>query len=259
MKNTPNYYIIIPARYASSRLPGKPLLQLANKPLIQHVYERVQACGATAVFVATDHPDIQACAESFGAEVVMTSATHRNGSERLAEAVERIGLSDDDIVVNVQGDEPLIPIDVVQKAAAAMNLNPQACVATFACAIHDAAELWDPNIVKVILDAKQHALYFSRAPIPWDREEFLISKQPHRITDDLFLRHLGLYAYRVSTLKKLQRFEMPEIEKHEQLEQLRLLYHGEKIIVECLSEPLPSGVDTFEDLARVEQLLMAQG
>lgn len=254
-----DFHIIIPARYASTRLPAKLLLNVAGKPLIQRVYERALLCGAKSVTVATDDSRIKEAALLFGAEVCMTSLDHQCGTERLAEAAMKLSLSDEDIVVNIQGDEPLILVNAVQQAAKALFQNPDAAMATLCTPIKHYGEIFNTNVVKVTIDKKGYALYFSRAPIPWHREFF---KQENNIENDCvnlqsilkthhYFRHIGLYAYRVGLLKKYQQWGMSPPEAIEKLEQLRILWNGEKIYVSLVEEVSPAGVDTEEDLERV--------
>ncbi|EIC84798.1 3-deoxy-manno-octulosonate cytidylyltransferase [Serratia sp. M24T3] len=242
-----SFVAIIPARYASSRLPGKPLADINGKPMIVHVMERARESGAKRVIVATDHPDVKIAVELAGGEVCMTRPDHQSGTERLAEVIELCGFADDEIIVNVQGDEPLIPPVIVRQVAD--NLARCAAgMATLAVPITDAEEAFNPNAVKVVMDAQGFALYFSRAAIPWDRERFAVSKE---IIGDAFLRHIGIYAYRAGFIRRYVAWEPSQLEKIELLEQLRVLWYGEKIHV-AVAKAIPSvGVDTPEDLQRV--------
>ncbi len=239
-------HVIIPARYASTRLPGKPLLDIAGKPMIQHVYERARESGAQSVTVATDDVRIRAACEKFGAKVVMTSEAHRSGTERLAEAIQKLALGPDEIVVNVQGDEPLMPPAVIRRTAETLAAHADAVVATVCCPIHDAAEFRNPNVVKVVSDVRGYALYFSRAPIPYPRDGGR-SPAAHR--------HIGLYAYRAGYVAQYVRIAPSPHEQAEQLEQLRVLWHGGRIAVWVTNEAPPAGVDSPEDLERVRQYL----
>ncbi len=248
---TKEFHIIIPARFASTRLPGKPLLEIKGKTLIQRVYERALQCQATSVSIATDDERIAVCAESFGAKVCMTNREHPTGTDRLAEASELLGLSDNDIVVNFQGDEPLLPASAVHLAVKAMFNNTNASMATLCTPILNYETVLNPNVVKVVLDHKGFALYFSRAPIPFDRARLEGSSTISASANQYYFHHLGLYAYRVSTLKKYYAWEPSLLETTERLEQLRFLYHGEKIHVSCIEDPLPPGVDTEADLKRI--------
>lgn len=248
------FHILIPARYASSRLPGKPLLDIGGKPMLQHVYERASASGAASVVIATDDPRIEEAARAFGAAVCMTSAEHRSGSERLAEAVMLLGYGTDEIVVNLQGDEPLMPPALLRQVADNLERHPAAAVATLCTRIHTAAELFDPHVVKVVCDREGYALYFSRAVIPWDRDAFAVTTEELPPQAEHF-RHLGLYAYRAGFLQRYVRLSPCHPEQMESLEQLRVLWHGERIhVAEALELP-GAGVDTPADLARMRALL----
>jgi 3-deoxy-manno-octulosonate cytidylyltransferase (CMP-KDO synthetase) len=247
---------VIPARYGSTRLPGKPLLDLGGRPMIQLVHERVLASGAAEVVIATDDERIRAAALGFGAEVQMTSAAHASGTDRLAEVALRRGWQEQDVVVNVQGDEPLLPPALVRQCAALLAADAGADIATLATPIESLEEFLDPAVVKLVRRADGRALYFSRAPIPWHRDGAvggLASQGEFRGA----LRHLGLYAYRVGALKRLAVTKPSSLEQAEKLEQLRALQLGMGIIVgEALERPGP-GVDTAHDLARVRALLGA--
>ncbi|WON78212.1 3-deoxy-manno-octulosonate cytidylyltransferase [Serratia sp. UGAL515B_01] len=244
-----SFIAIIPARYASTRLPGKPLADIHGKPMVVHVMERARESGASRVIVATDHPDVAKAVEAAGGEVCMTSSEHHSGTERLAEVIEKCGFSDDEIIVNVQGDEPLIPHVIVRQVAenlAASNVG----MATLAVPIDTAEEAFNPNAVKVVMDAQGYALYFSRATIPWDRERFAQSKE--NIGNSL-LRHIGIYAYRAGFIRRYVSWQPSQLEQIELLEQLRVLWYGEKIHV-AVAHAIPSvGVDTPEDLQRVRE------
>jgi 3-deoxy-manno-octulosonate cytidylyltransferase (CMP-KDO synthetase) len=243
-------HVIIPARYASTRLPGKPLALIAGKPMIQHVYERAVESGADAVVIATDDERIRAAAEAFGARVCMTSSTHRSGTERLAEAIAQLELPDDEIVVNLQGDEPLMPPALIRQVADTLAAHPDAAVATACTVISTEVVFRDPNVVKVVCDGHGYALYFSRAPIPWPRESGARAVAAH-----MALRHIGLYAYRAGFVARYLTWPPSPLEEIEQLEQLRVLWHGERIVVcEAVAAP-PLSVDTAEDLARARRLL----
>ncbi len=242
-------HIIIPARYASTRLPGKPLVDIAGKPLVQHVYERARRCGAQSVIIATDDDRIRQKAEGFGAQVCMTSVQHRSGTERVAEAIKKSGIGDDEIVVNLQGDEPLMPPSLIKQVAQALAATPDAVVATACHGIHDHAEFINPNVVKVVVDEKGHALYFSRAPIPWPRDAMARNEKPFQQAR----RHIGIYAYRAGFVHRYVTWSSCPLEEVEQLEQLRVLWHGERIVVhETVESPGP-GVDTPEDLERIQK------
>lgn len=245
-----NFHVLIPARYQSTRLPGKPLLQIAGKPMLQHVHEKALASGARSVVIATDDERIAAAARKFSATVCMTSPGHDSGSERLAEAVELLGLEENEIIVNLQGDEPLMPPELLRQVAQGLARHADIDMATLCTRILDAGELFDPNAVKVVMDARGRALYFSRAPIPWDRDAFAVSREqlPEHVPH---YRHLGLYAYRVAYLKQYAALSPCALEQRESLEQLRVLWHGAAIHVAEAAVVPPAGVDTEKDLARV--------
>ncbi|MFP1914652.1 3-deoxy-manno-octulosonate cytidylyltransferase [Lonsdalea quercina] len=248
------FTVIIPARFASSRLPGKPLADINGKPMVIHVMERAQESGAERVIVATDHPDVEQVVRQAGGEVCLTRPEHNSGTERLAEVIERYRLPDDEIIVNIQGDEPMIPPVIVRQVAENLA-GSRAGMATLAVPIVGSEDVFNPNAVKVVRDAEGYALYFSRAPIPWDRERFAQSKDN---VGDHFLRHIGIYAYRAGFVRRYVSWAPSELEKIELLEQLRVLWYGEKIHVD-VAKAIPSvGVDTPEDLERV-RLAMAGG
>ncbi|MFP1877476.1 3-deoxy-manno-octulosonate cytidylyltransferase [Lonsdalea quercina] len=248
------FTVIIPARFASSRLPGKPLADINGKPMVIHVMERAQESGAERVIVATDHPDVEQVVRQAGGEVCLTRPDHNSGTERLAEVIERYRLPDDEIIVNIQGDEPMIPPVIVRQVAENLA-GSRAGMATLAVPIVGSEDVFNPNAVKVVRDAEGYALYFSRAPIPWDRERFAQSKDN---AGDHFLRHIGIYAYRAGFVRRYVSWAPSELEKIELLEQLRVLWYGEKIHVD-VAKAIPSvGVDTPEDLERV-RLAMAGG
>ncbi len=247
------FRVAIPARYASTRLPGKPLRLLAGKPLLEHVYRRALASGALEVVIATDDHRIRETAEGFGAPVCMTSSEHPSGTDRLAEVAMRCGWPDEDIVVNLQGDEPQMPPVLIWRVAAELEDHPAAGIATVCTRIRQPAEVFDPNVVKVVRNSEGTALYFSRAPIPWHREAFQgggegLAELP---VDTAWFRHIGLYAYRVAVLRGFPRLAPALIEQAESLEQLRALWHGIRIHVAEATEAPPPGVDTEADLARV--------
>ncbi len=245
------FTVVIPARYGSSRLPGKPLAGIAGRPMIAWVYERAAASGAEEVIVATDDARIAAACETFGARVELTRADHASGTDRIAELAERLGWTDDRIVVNVQGDEPRLPPELVRQVAELLEARPDAGVATLVTSIESEAELRDPNVVKVVTDRAGNALYFSRAPIPWPRD----GGTGH---EGLLRRHVGLYAYRTAALKAITAEPPCALELAERLEQLRVLWLGERIVVaDALTNP-PRGVDTAEDLAAARAALEAR-
>ena len=241
---TADFHIVIPARHASSRLPGKPLRLLAGRPLIEHVYRRAESAGAGSVTVATDDERISRCVREFGGNAVLTAADHASGSDRVAEAAGILGLRPQEVIVNLQGDAPLIePAQIRAVAARAMDSD----LATLASPLRDSAQAADPNVVKVVVDAAGRALYFSRAAIP--------ARHPLTGARPRYLRHTGLYACRYSVLKRLTAEPQCELERIEGLEQLRALWLGMEISVECVKAPPGPEVDTPEDLRRVEGLL----
>lgn len=250
-----SFYIVIPARYASTRLPAKPLKEIAGKPMIQHVYERARESAAAQVIIATDDARIEAVAKAFGARVCMTSAAHNSGTDRLQEVAAQLGLKPDDIVVNVQGDEPLIPPAVINQVAANLAENNYASVATLSEPIHSLDDFRNPNIVKVVADQTGKALYFSRAPIPWPRDHF--AKSDVNSLPDNFpaQRHIGIYAYRVALLDRFITWPQAQLEQIESLEQLRVLANGEAIHIAEACAAVPGGVDTEADLLRVKAIL----
>lgn len=251
------FTVLIPARYASTRLPGKPLLDIAGKPMVVRVAESARASGAARVFVATDDERIRAAVAEHGIDVVMTRNAHPTGTDRLAEAAAQLGLDDDAIVVNVQGDEPLLAPELIHTVADTLTAHADASIATACHAIDDPAEAFNPNVVKVVLDRNGYALYFSRATIPWARDGF--AEAPNRIPAGLPLyRHYGLYAYRVGFLRVYPSLTPASIEQFEALEQLRALWHGYRIIVSITRGAPAPGVDTEEDLARVRAIFAAE-
>ena len=252
----PPFLVAIPARYGSTRLPGKPLQAIAGEPMIVHVARRALAAGAVEVVVATDDERIVQALRGSPVRVLMTRPEHASGSDRLAECAQQLGWPDDAIVVNLQGDEPLAPISGLRSVAAALA-SDDAPMATLATPVLDAAELFNPNCVKVAVSAAGRALYFSRAPLPWARDAFAQSRE--RLPADApFLRHIGIYAYRAGFLRRFAQLPPTPLERVEALEQLRALEHGHAIAVRIAPETFPAGVDTAEDLARVERMIAAQ-
>lgn len=245
-----NYTVVIPARHASTRLPGKMLADLGGKPLILRTAEQAKLSGASAVIVATDHADIRAVLDAANIRNLMTRVDHVSGTDRLAEVVTQLGLADDAVLVNVQGDEPLIAPKLIDAVAASLNAAPDAAIATAAKPIREAAEFFNPNVVKVVCDARGLARYFSRAPIPWARNAFAQSRDTLPATLPA-LHHIGIYAYRAGFLKRFSSLAPSPLEQAEALEQLRALHHGHDIAVTIWTEPVEAGVDTAEDLARV--------
>ena len=249
-----DFTVVIPARFASSRLPGKPLADIAGKPMVQHVYERALASDARRVIIATDDERILKVAEGFGAEVCMTLPGHPSGTDRLQEVARIYGLKGDEIIVNVQGDEPLIPPSVINQVARNLQVSTEAGAATLSSPLTQVEQIFDPNIVKVVADARGYALYFSRAPIPWARDDFATSERKVP-ADACFQRHIGIYAYRVELLNHYVTWGVSPIEKMESLEQLRLMWNGYRIHVAEAVETPPHGVDTEQDLLAVRVLL----
>ena len=247
------FTVLIPARLASSRLPDKPLADIAGLPMVVRVAQAARRSGATRVVVAGDHPRIIDACRAHGIEAVLTRADHLSGSDRLAEACEQLGLDGDEVVVNVQGDEPLIASAMVDACAVLLRERPDCVMATVAHTIDDLAEFSNPNVVKVVLDAAGRALYFSRAPIAWWRDGFAqgIHQLPSQPPP---LRHVGLYAYRAGFLRRFPTLAVAPLETVESLEQLRVLWHGERIAVHVSAERPGPGVDTPDDLARVRAI-----
>ena len=242
-----SFRVVIPARYASLRLPGKPLLDIAGKPMVIRVAEQAAKSGASEVVIATDFEKIMQTAADHNIKAVMTRINHASGTDRIAEVAQKLGWADGEIVVNVQGDEPLIDPELIKEVAQHLVNSKDAVMATACHAIHDEASMINPNIVKVVMDANGNALYFSRAPIPYPRDDAHKAKlHAHR--------HIGIYAYRVGFLKKYAELAVTELEKIESLEQLRVLHHGYKIGVTITKNAPASGVDTQEDLDYVRSV-----
>lgn len=247
------FSIVIPARLASARLPNKPLVDIAGKPMIQHVYDRAIESAAKRVIIATDSAEIVSVATAFGAEVCLTRSDHHSGTERLAEVALKKGFGSDEIIVNVQGDEPCLPAVLMNQVAADLAAHPKAAITSLFSPVESLDEVFDPNAVKVVIDSHGYALLFSRAPIPWLREHFGEGKVaattlPH-------LRHIGLYAYRAGYLQCYSELTASGLEQFESLEQLRALFHGHKIHLTEASVAPGHGVDTEADLAMVRKLL----
>lgn len=250
-----HFSVVIPARFASSRLPGKALADIAGKPMIVRVAERARESGAQSVCVATDHDGIRESVERHGFTAVMTRPDHPTGTDRIAEVLESQGFEPEDIVVNVQGDEPLIESGLIRAVAGLLWDTPEAAISTACHPIRDAAEMFDPNVVKVVLDSKAYARYFSRAPIPYARDWFARSNRESRDVSTLppglpCYRHIGVYAYRARFLSNFPRLEPSPLEHFEALEQLRALWHGFAIAVAVRHDAPHAGVDTPEDLER---------
>jgi len=255
MSFTPGpFTVVIPARYGSTRLPGKPLLEIAGKPMVQRVWEQARQSRAQQVVIATDDTRILDVAQAIGAEVCMTSPDHPSGTDRLQQVALEMGWSDDHIVVNVQGDEPLIPPVVIDQVADNLAGHDQAGMATLCEDITALDELINPNAVKVVNDIGGMALYFSRAPIPWPRDEFMHGQQTMPQAGNWY-RHIGIYAYRTGFLHRYVTWPPAPLEQTENLEQLRALYHGVGIHVARAVQSVPGGIDTEDDLHAVRALL----
>ena len=247
----PAFKVVIPARFASTRLPGKPLLDICGKPMVIRVAEQAAKSGAQQIIIATDHQPIITAANEHGFHACMTRADHSSGTDRIAEVSAQQGWTDDTIVVNVQGDEPLIPPSLISAVAQHLADHPDCAIATACHPIHEEAFMRNPNIVKAVLDKHGNALYFSRAPIPWPRDAYAENQPlPQSVT---VLRHIGIYAYRAGFLREYGQLTPALIEQVESLEQLRALYHGYKIGVTITQEAPPSGVDTQQDLQVARQ------
>lgn len=251
-----SFRVVIPARYGATRLPGKPLRLILGWPLVQYVYENAVASGAERVVIATDDARIREAAEAFGAAVCMTSPDHRSGTDRIAEVAAREGYARDDIVVNVQGDEPLLPPEAIRQVAEALDAHRDASIATLCAPLTDGEQLFNPHAVKVVTDREGYALYFSRAAIPWDRDGF--AARPQAAVPGHHFLHIGLYAYRAGFLQEYVRWEPSRIEQLESLEQLRALWYGHRIHVGRAAMAMEGGVDTEQDLVRVEARLRAR-
>lgn len=250
-----SFHVLIPARMASSRLPDKPLADLGGLPMVVRVAQRAARAGAAQVAVACDDARILAACEAHGVRALMTRSDHASGSDRLAEAVELLQLQDQALVVNLQGDEPLVEPALLRACAALLEDRADCVMSTVGHAIHEEAEFRNPNVVKLVMDANQRALYFSRAPIPWWRDGPASASLPPCAV----LRHVGLYGYRAGFLRRFPGLPPSPLEQVESLEQLRVLWHGERIAVHVTSERPGPGVDTPEDLERVRTLLAQQG
>ncbi|MCM2971109.1 3-deoxy-manno-octulosonate cytidylyltransferase [Larsenimonas suaedae] len=250
------FVVVIPARFGSTRLPGKPLEDIGGEPMVVRVWRQACASEAARVVIATDDVRIQRAAQASGAEVVMTDQAHPNGTSRLAEVAEQLGLDDTACVVNVQGDEPMIPPELIDQVARALQTS-EASISTLAEPITSTDTLLSPSVVKVVCDRAGRALYFSRAPIPWDRDRF--PPATGNTLESGWLRHIGLYAYRVGFLRQYVTWSEAPIEGLESLEQLRALYEGHVIQVSVCDQEYPAGVDTEADLVRVRQCFNEPG
>jgi len=254
-----SFTVIVPARLASTRLPDKPLADIAGAPMVVRVAHRAAQSSASAVVVATDHASIVAACEQHSVRALMTRADHASGSDRLAEACGLLGLDGDEVVVNVQGDEPLIDPALIDACAALLVRQPDCVMATAAHPIDSVADYVNPNVVKVVMDAHGRALYFSRAPLPWWRDGNAKGLATlAALPEPAPLRHVGLYAYRAAFLRRFPSLPMAPLERLEALEQLRVLWHGERIAVHVATHAPGPGVDTPEDLARVRQIVAQQ-
>lgn len=255
---TTRFRVVIPARYQSTRLPGKPLADICGQPMVVRVLEQARRAGAESVLVATDHETVFDALRGVGAPVVMTRGDHPSGTDRLAEVVDAMGWGDQEIVVNVQGDEPLIDPGLIAAVAATLAGDEEAMVATAAHPLASAEEFFNPNVVKVVCDRRGRAMYFSRAPMPWARDAFA------HVRDALpaglpAMRHVGIYAYRAAFLRRYAGLEVSSLEQWEALEQLRVLWHGYPIVVRTIADAPAPGVDTPADLERVRQLWKESG
>ena len=248
------YHVVIPARHASTRLPGKPLLEIAERPMVWHVCQRAYESAAHRVVVATDDQRVADAVGAFEGEVCMTGSHHQSGTDRIAEVAELMGWGDEELVVNLQGDEPLMPPAMLDLVALTLHEHPDASVATLGVPLH-ADEVFNSNAVKVVTDRHGMALYFSRAAIPWKRGEF----ESGAADPQGMYRHLGLYAYRVGFLRRYVEWEPAPIERQESLEQLRVLWQGERIAVAIAQQAPPAGIDTEEDYRRVLEHFQGSG
>ena len=250
------FKVVIPARYASTRLPGKPLADIAGKPMVVRVVELALKSGAQEVWVATDHVQVAEVVQASGYNALLTSPEHASGTDRLAEVAHTLKWADDEIIVNVQGDEPLLDPQLIVDVVESLASHGSADIATACHAIHNMASMFNQNIVKVVLDRMGYAMYFSRAPIPYGRDAF--QNMPTRLPPEMpVYRHIGLYAYRAAFLKTYQQLAPAAVEQFEALEQLRALWHGHKIAVAVTDLAPAAGVDTPEDLAKVRALFKA--
>ena len=244
-----SFTVVIPARYQSTRLPGKMLLDVGGKPMVLRVVERAQLSKAAAVYVATDDERIRSVCQSAGVTVLMTNPQHTSGTDRIAEVAQQLGLRDDAVIVNVQGDEPLLPPAAINQVAANLAARPETGICTLYAPVADEAEFRNPNAVKLVTDAQGRVLYFSRAPMPWPRDGLTTARLA------LGKRHIGLYAYRVKVLKQFVTWPVSALEESEKLEQLRAMAHGITIHAEQSCAFIPPGVDTQDDLDHVRRLI----
>lgn len=249
------FKVVIPARLGSTRLPRKVLRDVGGKPLVRYVWEAARASGAEQVVIATDEETVAAAARDFGAEVRLTEATHQSGTDRVNEVARAEGWDRDCVVVNLQGDEPLMPPALIREAARLLEEDAGADIATFCHPLHSADEWLNPNVVKLVMDRRGYAMYFSRAPLPWRRDPAGADSPSAHMPAELAYRHIGLYAYRVGSLAQFSELPPGDLEQCEALEQLRALSHGFRIRVGVTQNPPPRGVDTAEDLAAVAAIL----
>lgn len=250
------FLAVIPARYESTRLPGKPLLDIGGVPMVVRAARCAAAAGAAEVWVATDHAGIRDAVEAAGFRALLTRADHASGTDRIAEVARELAWPDDELVVNLQGDEPLMPPELPRMVVRRLAVDPSLSMATACHPLRDAAEAFDPNLVKVVVSHAFEAMYFSRAPIPWARDAYAGTRDT--LPPDLpVYRHLGIYAYRCGFLREFTHLSQPALERHEALEQLRAMWHGHSVGVVVTEEAPPPGVDTPADLERVRSLLRA--
>lgn len=252
------FKVVIPARLGSTRLPRKVLRDVAGKPLVRHVWEAARASGAEQVVIATDEEAVASAARDFGAEVRLTAATHQSGTDRVNEVARAEGWDRDAVVVNLQGDEPLMPPALIREAARLLADDAAAEIATLCHPLHAVDEWLNPNVVKLVMDRRGYALYFSRAPLPWKRDPVAATEAAAHMPPELAYRHIGLYAYRVGSLAQFSELPAGDLEQCEALEQLRALSHGFRIRVGVTQNPPPRGVDTEDDLAAVAALLASR-
>ncbi len=252
------FVVVIPARHASTRLPGKPLRLIAGRPMIEHVWRQATASAADEVVIATDDERIAAAAAAFGARVCLTDSAHPSGTDRVDEVARKLGLDDGRVLVNLQGDEPLMPPALIDQVAADLEAHPEAAISTLCEPVESAKALFDPNVVKVVIDEAGFALYFSRAPVPWSRRDFAGDRRPLPAAP-VYFRHVGIYAYRAGYLRRFVAWGVCALEHIESLEQLRALWHGGRIHCARAVEKAGIGVDDEGDLAAVERILAARG
>jgi 3-deoxy-manno-octulosonate cytidylyltransferase (CMP-KDO synthetase) len=253
-----NFKVVIPARLGSTRLPRKVLRDVAGKPLVRHVWEAARASGAQQVVIATDDATVAQVAQDFGAEVQLTAATHESGTDRVHEVARAQNWPRETVVVNLQGDEPLMPPALVREAARLLDEDAAADIATLCHPLHAAEDWLNPNVVKLVMDRRGYALYFSRAPLPWKRDPASTIEAAAHMPQDLAYRHIGLYAYRVGSLAQFSELPPSDLERCEALEQLRALTHGFRIKVGITQNPPPRGVDTEDDLVAVSAILSSR-